>query len=91
MSNEGLIVRPGDVLVLNAAHELSDVQIEKLGAQAREKLPGLANVVIFEGVAAIAVYRAAHQADAEVCPYDCDPCHGGECPCPRAGCQGEPE
>lgn len=22
------------------------------------------------------------------CPYDCDHCHGEECPCPRAGCAG---
>lgn len=35
-------------------------------------------------------YQAGRQASAEVCPYDCDPCHGDECPCPRAGCQGEP-
>ena len=24
-----------------------------------------------------------------VCPYDCDGCHGEECPCERMGCAGE--
>lgn len=25
----------------------------------------------------------------EVCPYDCDNCHDGECPCNRLGCAGD--
>ncbi len=26
--------------------------------------------------------------DAEVCPHDCDNCHGEDCPCDRLGCAG---
>ena len=26
--------------------------------------------------------------DDEVCPYDCDHCHGADCPCDRGGCDG---
>jgi hypothetical protein len=25
------------------------------------------------------------------CPYDCDHCHDGDCPCPRQGCAGDPD
>lgn len=25
----------------------------------------------------------------DVCPYDCDSCHGEECPCDRMGCEGD--
>lgn len=28
----------------------------------------------------------------EICPFDCDPCHGDNCPCDRVGCEGyEPQ
>lgn len=26
-----------------------------------------------------------------VCPYDCDSCHGEDCPCDRIGCDGDQE
>lgn len=24
----------------------------------------------------------------DVCPFDCDSCHGEDCPCDRLGCEG---
>lgn len=28
------------------------------------------------------------KVDADVCPFDCDGCHGDGCPCTRLGCEG---
>lgn len=28
-------------------------------------------------------------AEDEVCPFDCDSCHGDGCPCERVGCDGD--
>lgn len=27
--------------------------------------------------------------DTDVCPFDCDGCHGEDCPCTRGGCRGD--
>lgn len=29
----------------------------------------------------------AYEED-DVCPFDCDGCHGADCPCDRGGCDG---
>jgi hypothetical protein len=53
----GLIVRPGDTLLLCTEQRLSDAEVDDLRMRVREKLPDLAGIAVLEGFAALAVYR----------------------------------
>lgn len=35
-----------------------------------------------------AINAASEEEEEEVCPFDCDSCHGDGCPCDRLGCEG---
>ena len=52
----GLIIRPGDVLVVRLEHHISDHAAEALKAKYRDKFPGLKDVVVVQADG-LAVYR----------------------------------
>lgn len=56
-NHHGLIVRPGDTLLLCTEQRLDDEQLDELRHRVREMLPDLAGIAILEGFAALAVYR----------------------------------
>lgn len=53
----GLIVRPGDSLLISFAERISDAEFEELQQELSDRLPGLDKIVVFENVTAMAVYR----------------------------------
>jgi hypothetical protein len=56
--SEGLIVRPGDVLIVGVQGGYSAPQLDAMGQSIKRNLPGLANVLLLGGVQGMAVYRA---------------------------------
>ena len=56
-THHGLIVRPGDTLLLRTDQHLSDAELDELRERVREKLPDLAGIAVLEGFTALAVYR----------------------------------
>jgi hypothetical protein len=53
----GLVVRPGDVLILTTAAPVTTEQFESIRQQALQRLPGLGDVVIISNVTAVAAFR----------------------------------
>jgi hypothetical protein len=60
----GLIVRPGDTLILRVKGRQTDEEIECLRADIEKYLPGV-KVAIFESVEEMAVYRPESTDQAE--------------------------
>lgn len=60
---EGLIIRPGDSLLLRVDGRLSDAEPDHLAGFLREQLPGLDQVCFLEGIADWAVYRPGEVAE----------------------------
>lgn len=56
-SLQGMVVRPGDTLILYSPIRLSDDEIDDLRASVKAQLPELANVAVFEAVLPVAVIR----------------------------------
>lgn len=53
----GVVIRPGDVLLLASTASVTADQAAAVRAQALERLPGLADVVVLSGVTVAGVYR----------------------------------
>ena len=57
-SQLGLIVRPGDTLIVAIDGDLlSEADAAEIKARIRERIPGLADVVIVASATALAAYR----------------------------------
>jgi hypothetical protein len=54
---DGLIVRPGDVLLVMAPGEQTKETVTAIRAGLMELLPGLAGVVVLGGITGVAAYR----------------------------------
>lgn len=54
---EGLVVRPGDTLILSFDRHLTDAEYTRIREDLRACLPGIANLAVVEGASAMAVYR----------------------------------
>lgn len=52
-----LVIRPGDKLVLGFPDKLPPSLVDRIQARSAERLPGV-EVVVFDGVSHLAVYRA---------------------------------
>jgi hypothetical protein len=59
----GLIVRPGDILLVCSLRPLTMADTAELKDEVMAMLPGLAGVAVLENVAALAVYRPDPAAD----------------------------
>lgn len=53
----GMIVRPGDILLLTTPTSITVDQAESIKAEALARMPGLSDVVVFGGGAVAGVYR----------------------------------
>lgn len=53
----GLVVKPGDTLILSSAEPINDRQAYELARRVKEGIPGLGRVVVVDRVAAMAAYR----------------------------------
>lgn len=62
---EGLVIRPGDSLLLRVDHPLTDAGADRIADFLHEKLPGLDQVCFLEGVADWAVYRPGEPREPE--------------------------
>jgi hypothetical protein len=54
---QGLVVRPGDVLIVQWRGPLSLADVDRIRERIRERLPGLADVVPLGNTIGLAVYR----------------------------------
>ena len=53
---DAVIIRPGDMLVVSVAHELSEAAVAQLREQHAEAMPGV-KLVLLENVTGLAVFR----------------------------------
>jgi hypothetical protein len=53
----GIVVRPGDTLVVCAQAGLTNEQAEVIRSALLDEIPGLANVVVAGGITSVAAYR----------------------------------
>jgi hypothetical protein len=56
--HDGIVVRPGDVLVVDGGDRISQQIAATLRDAVLERMPGLADVVVLSGVNLCGVYRA---------------------------------
>lgn len=56
-ANSALVIHPGDKLVVGFPDKLTPAMIDRLRERAATRLPGI-EVVVFDGVSHMAVYRA---------------------------------
>jgi hypothetical protein len=62
---DGLIVRPGDTLILAFPDRLTHQRVDQLRTEVRERLPDLAGLACVEGVSAIGAYRPDELREAD--------------------------
>ena len=54
---DGLIIRPGDTLIVVRSEGMSEVDAVDFKAEIRERLPDLKDVILLVGIDYIAAYR----------------------------------
>lgn len=64
VSLHGMVIRPGDSLILYSEQRLSDEEFDMVSTHLRAQLPGLGPSVILEGIVPVAVYRPEPEPEA---------------------------
>lgn len=60
-----VVIRPGDVLIVGTAVEMTEHQAHVMKERLAERLPGLADVVVITGAHLLAAYRPNQSGDAD--------------------------